>query len=68
MTKLIGGPYNGLEISVPAFHTIYYIKAPLSIEEAEALKIDEHISRKWPEAVYKKVSKTEFKYSHTVNY
>ena len=67
--KLTGGPHNGKAVWVTSFQPYFYLQTPLAAEQINALKTDDpHINWKWPEAVYEKASKTEFRYKHTVHY
>jgi hypothetical protein len=67
--KLIGGPCNGKSVRVNSFQPCVYLPRPCTIEQIELLKTDDdRIVWKFPEAVYKKVSKDVFVYQHTVHY
>lgn len=70
--KFIGGTHDGEIHEVPTFAPNWSLGKRISMEEHEALKIDEHVSWRYPEEVYIKVKYTdgtiEYRYSHTVNF
>lgn len=65
---LQGGSWDGICVLVRVEINIYYKPARISVEEVEALAIDEATQWKHPEDVYVRKDKYTFVFDRRVNY
>jgi len=66
--RLVGGTRDGELVQVYPYQQIIYKKKLITIEEAEALRIDGEIMWEGPDEVYEKGGDGQFHYKRTVNY
>lgn len=71
--RFVGGAKDGQEIPIRVSDRHYlppclYYALPLSLEQAEKLKVDENISYRWPDEVYRLDENRQYVFSHIVHY